>query len=422
MSKNLYSLSQAELLSDFSWNNYLLGVKEDGFFIEPRSPKSLSWFCKILRWFKGTFRLSTLHYKIDAKIQELFVKTDFESKRELEKWKIILPKFQTHVIDKHNQRAWFNFSKVENFSPLLEKINTMNKPVIPEANGYFAKAGTYSSNFNVSVYQKTCKAIQNGYRNSLGETVHIDQDSAKTISYEKLSPLPPPKNLYPTTFTTLNQDTYNAMIDFQKQGFHVVGNNLANLYHQGGGVERGAKAQEEDLCRRSNLKQALDKIPYPLPVLGGALSTNISYFRTDEKSGYTFMEHPVRVDVVSVAAYNLTCQMELSSLGLNSSSISANDLIANKLYMENTKEKIRQMLRSIKDYDTFVAGAIGCGAFANPPECICRCYEELFSEPEFKGRFKNVVFATLIVREKDQKNFDCFEEMCKRLNGKIGLL
>ena len=39
---------------------------------------------------------------------------------------------------------------------------------------------------------------------------------------------------------------------------------MANAEHPGGGVTRGARAQEEDICRRTSLYPMLDPVLYPL--------------------------------------------------------------------------------------------------------------------------------------------------------------
>jgi len=44
-------------------------------------------------------------------------------------------------------------------------------------------------------------------------------------------------------------------------------------------------------------------------------------------------------------------------------------------------------------HDSIVLGAWGCGAFRNPPNHIALLFQQVLQEPEFRGRFKRVVFA-----------------------------
>lgn len=45
--------------------------------------------------------------------------------------------------------------------------------------------------------------------------------------------------------------------------------------------------------------------------------------------------------------------------------------------------------------DSLVLGAMGCGAFRNPPAHVARIFHEVMDEAEFKNRFKKIVFAIL---------------------------
>ncbi len=64
---------------------------------------------------------------------------------------------------------------------------------------------------------------------------------------------------------------------------------------------------------------------------------------------------------------------------------------------EQTKDKIRTILRIAMEHchDALVLGALGCGAFGNPPAQVAKLFHEVFDEPEFKNQFKEVVFAIL---------------------------
>ncbi len=63
--------------------------------------------------------------------------------------------------------------------------------------------------------------------------------------------------------------------------------------------------------------------------------------------------------------------------------------------IEPAKEKIRTILRIAGKYnhDSLVLSAFGCGAFANPPNHVAELFKEVFSEDEFFGFFRNIVFA-----------------------------
>lgn len=59
-----------------------------------------------------------------------------------------------------------------------------------------------------------------------------------------------------------NRDSYEAAIKMQEKisdkNEKVLVLNFANAVHIGGGVRRGAVAQEEDLCRKSTLLCSLE--------------------------------------------------------------------------------------------------------------------------------------------------------------------
>ena len=61
------------------------------------------------------------------------------------------------------------------------------------------------------------------------------------------------------------------------------------------------------------------------------------------------------------------------------------------------KNKIRTILRiGLKHgHDALVLGALGCGAFHNPPRHIAKLFHEVIYENEFANKFKLIVFAIL---------------------------
>ena len=68
-----------------------------------------------------------------------------------------------------------------------------------------------------------------------------------------------------TALCVANVDTATALRVLTQRGLHPVGLNFANAHHAGGGYLRGARAQEEDLCRlMPTLYSALKRLDYPL--------------------------------------------------------------------------------------------------------------------------------------------------------------
>ena len=60
-------------------------------------------------------------------------------------------------------------------------------------------------------------------------------------------------------------------------------------------------------------------------------------------------------------------------------------------------DKIRLMLRVLGRHGQthIVLGALGCGAFRNPPQLIARTFKRIIAEDEWKGYFEKIVFAVL---------------------------
>lgn len=94
------------------------------------------------------------------------------------------------------------------------------------------------------------------------------------------------------------------------------------------------------------------------------------------------MENPVKLSFISVA-------------GMNRPDVK-DGLIAEYL-VEGVKNKIRTILRIGLEngHDSLVLGALGCGAFRNPPRHVARLFHEVIEEEEFFGCYKLLIFAIL---------------------------
>ncbi|MCF7919131.1 MAG: TIGR02452 family protein [Candidatus Cloacimonetes bacterium] len=260
------------------------------------------------------------------------------------------------------------------------------------------------------VYDNTVAIVKSGrYLSVSGREVVLDseiisQSYKRTVFYKDTREIdiPKPDILQETRTYTIGADCLETTRLLQLTGYYPAVLNMASGSNPGGGVHHGAGAQEENLFRRStaftSMYQFVDycydygvkrnpEYSYPIPrESGGIYTPDIIVFRSSERAGYHLLDIPYRMNMISVAA--------ISNPPLEN--INGNLLLIEDM-IKPTKEKIRAILRIGKAnaHDAFVLGAFGCGAFANPPEHIAELFQEVFSEEEFQGVFKLIVFSII---------------------------
>jgi len=161
--------------------------------------------------------------------------------------------------------------------------------------------------------------------------------------------------------------------------------NMASNTEPGGGFKRGAWTQEESLCRRTTLYPALAAAraggKYPIPPTGLLFSADVSIVRGPEPE-CRWEEAPTRkVGVISCPAIrrpalNVHGHMEEPDKAL-------------------TRVKVDLLLATAaaNGYDALVLGALGCGAFYNPPSDVSRIFAEALRERG--ASFARVTFAVM---------------------------
>ena len=195
-----------------------------------------------------------------------------------------------------------------------------------------------------------------------------------------------------------NIDCLLAAENLLNEGYHPAVLNMASRQNPGGGVQNGAGAQEENLFRRSNLFQSLyqfapfasnfglhkSKHQYPLDRnFGGIYTPHATVFRGTEQDGYPLLDTPYQMSFIAVA-------------GINRPALASPERIAPEL-VGPIKNKIRTIFRIglLHGHDSLVLGALGCGAFRNPPSHIARLFHEVMEEKEFKNKYRLLLFAIL---------------------------
>ena len=202
----------------------------------------------------------------------------------------------------------------------------------------------------------------------------------------------------PTIIEVQNIDCLYAGIRLKEQGYNPAILNMASRRNPGGGVTNGAGAQEETLFRRTNLFRSLYQFApyaeqygmkrshhqYPLDRnFGGIYTPDAIYFRESEQQGYALLDNPVKLSFITVP-------------GMNRPDLTANGMIAD-YHVEPIKNKIRTIFRIglTHGHDSLVLGALGCGAFRNPPRHVAQLFHEVLREREFRDQFRRIVFAIL---------------------------
>jgi len=148
------------------------------------------------------------------------------------------------------------------------------------------------------------------------ENLHLAEEILNLIEtqYAHLVPLPSVKftkdvfkikhngqDLYTETDIEIeNVDTITATLRECAAGHRVLVLNMANAERPGGGFLSGAKAQEEDLFRCSNLSKTLTEDLYPMLGTDNIYSPKVHILR-DAK--YNNIENPPEVGFVSIAAH-----------------------------------------------------------------------------------------------------------------------
>ncbi len=194
----------------------------------------------------------------------------------------------------------------------------------------------------------------------------------------------------------VNMDTIQATIHFQllyNKTFCMLV--MANRYNCGGGYLTGAQAQEESICRRTNLPRAFQILEYPLPEFGGAYCKGLFIIRDTPENEFKFLIQEHRCDAILVAAYN---RPPIDG-----------DMILGK-YVEGTKRKIISMFEEIlrQGVQNVVLGALGCGAFRNPPRHMAQLFKEVIIDYHYDKKFENIVFA--IMDNHYTNNFKIFSD------------
>lgn len=189
--------------------------------------------------------------------------------------------------------------------------------------------------------------------------------------------------------------------------------NFASATNPGGGVEKGASAQEECLCRVSTLYPCLvdqkmrASFYTPHRKHGNALHNDDIIYTPKvliiKDDDHNMLATPFLVDVISCAAPNLREKPNnaYNSGDGNKVQISDNELLA--LHEKRARKIFASAIAN--GVEVLILGAFGCGAFQNDPHIVAQAYKNVL--PDFAHYFHTIEFA-IFCNAKNIENYQVF--------------
>lgn len=273
---------------------------------------------------------------------------------------------------------------------------------------------------NVAVFEDTkrrCKqdpGLHEATKRAIeGQKVILETDPLPQITYERFAE--------PAQIIVSKKRSYQAAAAYL--GWKTAVHNFASAGNPGGGVSRGASAQEEALCRCSNLyaclnaKEAWNRFYQPHREKKDPLHNDdiiytpgVTVFKTDAALPEELQrEEWYQVDVISCAAPNLR---DKPSNAYNSGDGEKSVRLTDRELLELHKKRLRRILdvAVLQGAEIVILGAFGCGAFQNRAEIVARAAKEVLAD--YRHAFRTVEFAVYCT-PKDEWNYKAFQRVVK---------
>lgn len=275
---------------------------------------------------------------------------------------------------------------------------------------------------NVSVFKDTEHLVMTNER--IKESVAKATENQKLV-LEKDELVVPALERYSENAKVIvsKKRTYEAASKYRGMKTAVL--NFASAANPGGGVVRGASAQEESLCRCSGLyfnldtKQMWDEFYNPHrrernPIHNDDIifTPDVTVFKTDTVTPVLMKEADwYDVDVITCAAPNLRDKPQ-NQYNTGDGDKRAN--VSDKELLMIHEKRLRRILdvAVLEGDEVVVLGAFGCGAFKNNPDVVALAAKNVIKE--YLHAFKVIEFA-VYCSPMDERNYKVFERVLKPL-------
>ena len=275
--------------------------------------------------------------------------------------------------------------------------------------------------FNVQAHNERIAAFKDTMLRIESDSC-LQQAVAKSIASQQFIAegtdlaMPQPPYTEPAKVIVTKNRSFEAARPYAEHGLKVAVLNFASSTNPGGGVTRGASAQEECLCRVSTLYPCLNdasmwdvfytphrKAKNPLHNDDIIYTKEVVVIKDDDLQP---LDKTFTVDVITCAAPTLR---EETSNRYNPSEGKHVDVTPEELLALHEKRG-RLILESAaaNGAEVLILGAFGCGAFKNDPAVVAQAYANIL--PEYLRYFRTIEFG-IYCRPRDDSNYRTFKSI-----------
>ncbi|MDO4530972.1 MAG: TIGR02452 family protein [Bacillota bacterium] len=277
---------------------------------------------------------------------------------------------------------------------------------------------------NIAVFEDTARLCRDN--ETLAQAVKTTAEAQKILLEGDSLPSAAQEKKYDTPAHVIVSTKRSYVAASAYCGKKVCVLNFASATNPGGGVTRGASAQEECLCRCSSLYPNLDtpklwndfyrphrQAANPLYNDDCIYTPDVMVFKTDTAHPEIMEEADwFQVNVITCAAPNLREKPSNAMnpmAGTKKASITPSELLA--LH----EKRLRRILdlAAMYENEVVILGAFGCGAFQNDPNVVALAMKHVL--PEYLHVFRTIEFA-VYCNPKDDSNYRIFHRTLKDLS------